>query len=376
MQLEYSIPSAIKIPNNLAHQIFPLDEYMGKNAKLCILGIEEYRGNAQNKGCEAAPDALREQLFKLKGFPKINIVDAGNIKMGESFRDSLYALKETIAEILNNNLIPIVLGGDKTMLCGHEKAYHSTDSKYINLLQIDETFELSQEHAPDINQNNYLNHILKQEPNLIFNFTQLGYQSYFVDFNSIELIKKLEFECFRLGDIRADIKEFEPIVRDADLLAFNISALNGVDGIGHQPTSPNGFTAVETCQMMRYAGLSDRLTSIGFYGYNPKSDIRNHTAQVVAQAIWYFIKGVAERKLDYPIVDEKQFTKYVVSSKEIGYDITFLKSIKSDRWWIKIPDEYVKYKSHQLFPCSYKDYQAALNDEIPERWWKAYNKLV
>jgi hypothetical protein len=64
-----------------------------------------------------------------------------------------------------------------------------------------------------------------------------------------------------------------------------------------------------------------------------------------------------------------------VSSTEIGHDITFLKSKKSERWWIRIPDDHLKYKTHQLFPCSYKDYQLALKEEIPQRWWKAYNKM-
>jgi hypothetical protein len=127
---------------------------------------------------------------------------------------------------------------------------------------------------------------------------------------------------------------------------------------------------------VRYGGLSDRLTSIAFYDYNPEFDRGDHTAQVLAQAVWYFIQGVYNRKQDYPILNEGEFHKYIVSSKEIGHDITFLKSNKSDRWWIRLPEEHIKYKTHQLFPCSYRDYQLALKEEIPERWWKAYSKML
>jgi formiminoglutamase len=377
MLLEYTVPSTIQIPELLNQHFFAKSAIDSEIFQICLVGMDEYRGNLANRGCEKGPDAIREQLYQLKSYPNLKILDAGNIKMGESYRDSLYALSQTINEILQNNIIPIILGGDKTMLWAQEKAYHHLEDKaYTNVIQVDESFDLMHEQTPDINQNNFLNHILNQEPNLIFNFTQLGYQAYFVDPLSVELMKKMDFECYRLGELRTDFKEVEPIVRDADLLAFNVSALNSTDGVGYHAISPNGFTAVEACQMMRYAGLSDRLTSVGFYGYNPLFDVKNHTAMVIAQSLWYFIQGVSDRKMDYPVIDEKQFNIYVVSSKELGYDITFMKSIKSDRWWIKIPDEYVKYKSHQLFPCSYKDYQMALRDEIPERWWKAYNKLV
>jgi arginase family enzyme len=377
MHLEYTLPSTVKIPESLKGNFSSSSDVSAEDFKICIVGMDEFRGNIANKGCEMGPDAIREQLFQLKNFPNLKILDAGNIKMGDSYRDSLYALKQTVHELLEHNIIPIILGGDKTMLWAQEQAYHNLPTKtYTNVIQVDESFDLAQENTPDIHQNNYLNHILNQEPNLIFNFTQLGYQSYFVDALTIDIMRKMDFECYRLGELRADLKEVEPIVRDGDMLAFNVSALNSTDGIGYHNTSPNGFTAVEACQIMRYAGLSDRLSSVGFYGYNPVFDERNHTAKVIAQALWYFIQGVSDRKMDYPVTDEKQFNIYVVSSKELGYDITFMKSIKSDRWWIKIPDEYIKYKSHQMFPCSYKDYQMALQDEIPERWWKAYNKLV
>jgi hypothetical protein len=29
-----------------------------------------------------------------------------------------------------------------------------------------------------------------------------------------------------------------------------------------------------------------------------------------------------------------------------------------------------------MVPCNYSDYQAALNDEIPDRWMRAYQKLI
>ncbi|MEZ5006572.1 MAG: formimidoylglutamase [Chitinophagales bacterium] len=377
MQLEYVTASEVAIPDYLSESFVRYNDKINvEDFTLGIIGMEEFRGNEANLGCESGPDAIRRQLFQLKNFPKIKIIDAGNIKMGVSYKDSHFALKSTLHEMLKADIIPIVLGGDKTLLYAQQEAYYNLHFPFINILQIDEKFKMGNDVDEEITAENYLDHLVNQEPNLIFNFTQLGYQSYFVDALTLDINQKLGFENIRLGEVKEDIKETEPIVRDCDLLAFNVSALRQADASAyHQPT-PNGFSADEVCQIVRYAGLSDRLSSIGFYDFNPKYDQQNQTAQIVAQAIWYFIKGVSERKKDYPVVNESDFNIYIVSSKEIGYDITFLKSKKSDRWWIKLPDDHVKYKSHQLFPCSYKDYQMALQDEIPTRWWKAYNKLV
>ena len=379
MNIEYTSPSKIKIPEYLGGKWNKIE---GKthlsNYKIALLGVEDYRGNEANKGCEQGPDEIRKQLFKLKNFPSIGVLDIGNIKMGASFRDTRYALKQTLHELLKHDLIPIILGGDQTLLNVQQLAYQDCGVDFTNILHIDERFTIGEEIEEDyvVATHNYLERLFKQEPNLVFNYTQLGYQSYFVDQLSLDIIQKMGFETYRLGAVREDLTEVEPIVRDSDLIAFNVSAIGQVDAPGYYDSTPNGFTAEEACAIVRYAGLSDRLTSFGLYGYNPSFDQQELTAKVIAQMIWYFLQGVDQRKKDYPVVNENDFNKYIVSSKETGYDITFLKSKKSDRWWIQIPDNHVKFKSQQLVPCSYRDYETALNDEIPERWWKAYNKLV
>lgn len=379
MHLEFTTPSKVAVPDRLTH-VFEtgLDNF--NEVRIALVGIEEYRGHVENKGCESAPDAIRRELYRLSGFPDLRIADAGNIAMGASYSDSIYALSSTLNRLLAQRIIPIILGGDQTLLAAHEQAYHNLYFPFINVLQVDERFSLhpgDEDGEEPVDNDNYLGRIVTRKPNLIFNYIQLGYQSYYVDRLSLEMAREAGFEAYRLGRVREDMTEVEPIVRDCDLMAFNVSALNGLDGIGFCDPTPNGFTAEEACRIVRYAGLSDRLASIGFYDYNPAFDRNAHTARVLAQAIWYFIQGVSERKQDYPIINEEgQFNKYIVSSDEIGHDITFLKSKRSDRWWIRIPEEHIKYKSHQLFPCSYRDYQLALREEIPERWWRAYSRMM
>jgi formiminoglutamase len=124
--------------------------------------------------------------------------------------------------------------------------------------------------------------------------------------------------------------------------------------------------------LTRYAGMSDKLTSIGFYGLN-QSD--GHTEQAVAQLIWYFLDGFYNRKGDYP-VSTKGLTEYVVELPTYNYHLIFWKSSKSGRWWLQVPnDTKRKHQRHRLIPCSYQDYQMACRQELPERMIQAFKRF-
>jgi formiminoglutamase len=45
---------------------------------------------------------------------------------------------------------------------------------------------------------------------------------------------------------------------------------------------------------------------------------------------------------------------------------------------MEIPNPMNKAAHHGpiVVPCSYQDYIKASNDELPERWWNIYQKLI
>jgi hypothetical protein len=40
------------------------------------------------------------------------------------------------------------------------------------------------------------------------------------------------------------------------------------------------------------------------------------------------------------------------------------------------PKEGSKYERHHLAPCNKEDYDNAMKNQIPDLWWKTYQKLV
>lgn len=371
---QYTISSYGKLVKGyFLNQDFPSLE----NVQLAIIGVEEDRRAVNNEGCGLAADYVREHFYKLfQGSYTSNIVDIGNIKKGNTVEDSHFALTEVLSILLKKNIVPIIIGGGQDLTYCNYLAYTKLDHT-VNIVSVDSCFDLG-DGEKELNSQNYLSKIILHKPNILFNFSNVGYQTYFVEQNAIDLMDKLFFDIHRLGQVRSNMEGIEPIVRNADVVSIDISSIRQGDAPGNGNASPNGFYGEEACQIARYAGLSDKLTSVGFFEINPVFDSNKQTAHLVAQMIWYFIDGYYNRKQDSPSANKSDYTKYRVSITNHYHEIVFYKSNKSNRWWMDVPyppNHKIKHERHHMVPCSYTDYETACNDELPDRWWQTYQKL-
>ncbi len=349
------------------------------NFKLAIVGVEEDRLSRNNRGSADGPDEVRKHLYRL--FPPVRnnflVCDLGNIKAGEKVADTQFALKSVVSALVRRNVIPVIIGGSHDLTYANFAAYEKLEQT-INVLTVDRVFDLSREQD-EFHSEAFLNKIILHEPNFLFNFSNIGYQTYFLSSIELELMEKLFFDTYRLGIFKNNMAATEPIVRNADLVSFDISAIRHSDAPGSALSGPNGFYGEDACQICRYAGMSDKLTSFGIYEYNPKYDRMGQTAHLVAQMIWCFIDGFYQRKSDFPFRDEDRYFKYQVVLKNFEHELLFYKSKVSDRWWLSVPypeANKFKFERHHLVPSSYEDYQMACNEEIPDLWWKTFQKLA
>ncbi len=349
----------------------------GDKIQLAIFGVKEERGSASNAGCSEGPDAIRKYFYKLFAHESnIKLVDFGNIKEGALISDTYFAVQEVLAYCLKNDIFPIILGGSQDIAFANYQAYGKLE-QLVNFVQLHNGFGLGSSDE-GINRSNYLSKILLQQPNVLFNYSNMGYQSYFIDTKELDLLDELFFDIHRLGTVKNDMPSMEPVIRNADFLSFSLDAIQQSDAPANANASPNGFTGEQACQISRYAGLSDKLSSIGFYDLNPSIDDRGQSAHLVAQMIWYFIDGFYNRKNDFPSCNKNEYTKYTVSLDEGEREMIFYKSPRSDRWWMEVPYQASfnkKYARHLMLPCRYEDYLTANENEMPERWFQTFKKL-
>ncbi|MDC1188500.1 formimidoylglutamase [Flavobacteriales bacterium] len=346
---------------------------------IAIIGVMEQRGNVGNDGCGSAPNRIREKFYELynRFDSKANIIDLGNVLAGNTYKDTYFALTAVITELVKKEVIPVIIGGSHDLTYANYQAYENLE-QVVNLVNIDRSIDLGLIEE-EITEENFINHIIMHQPNYLFNFSSVGYQSYFVNKDIEAIVERMHFDAYRLGSVRADIEEMEPIVRNADILSFDVNAIKGSDFSGYAKPNPNGFLSDEICRISRYAGLSDKLSSFGLYSYNPVHDSTGNGAMLLAQMIWYFVEGFKERKGDYPVASKSKYKKYHVAMETEEHELIFYKSDFSGRWWMEVPfpsDLKSKFIRHQMVPCSYADYELALSGEVPDRWFQTFEKLA
>ncbi|AVI51101.1 arginase [Pukyongia salina] len=342
-------------------------------AGFALLGVLENRNDVDYIGTEVDLDAFRKSLYALyPGNWNREIVDLGDIKKGDTVEDTYFAVRTVVEALLKNKIIPIILGGSQDCAYAQYRAYDNSGSM-VNMVNVDSNFDLGDAEKP-ISNKSYVGKIIVDKPYNLFNYSALGYQSYFNAPEEISLMDKLYFDAYRLGEITADVTLVEPIMRDADIVMLDVSAIKSAELSYKNNRSPNGFDGREICAIARYAGISNRVSSFGVYELKDYKDAESG-AMLVAQILWYFIEGVNFRIADEDFSNENEYTTYKVP---IDDDIlVFKKSIKTGRWWIELPfisNVNNKLKRRTLLPCTYGEYLGATNQEIPERWFKARRK--
>ncbi|HOP42464.1 MAG TPA: formimidoylglutamase [Flavobacteriales bacterium] len=349
-----------------------------EGVQVAIFGLPDDPGHARPRSCVEAPDLVREQLYKLYApAGKVQLADLGDIRPGASAQDTRHAVAETIAELVRRNITPVILGGGQGHTFSQYLAYEQLE-RTVNLACIDARFDLG-EPGQALSDSSYLSHIVLRQPNYLFNYSNIGFQTYLVDQPGIELMDKLFFDALRLGEVRGHMPDAEPVLRNADSLSVDLSAVRRSDAPGTTRPGPNGFHAEELCQLMRYAGVSEKVTSVGIYEMDPLRDVDHTTAQLAAQLVWCFLDGYRSRTNDLPWMDRKRFTRFRIPIRGHEQELVFYKSNVSDRWWMDVPyraEQEARFERHHLVPCSHGDYEAACREEVPDRWWRTFQKLA
>lgn len=325
------------------------------NVDIVLATCDELRGDGRLGNIVAGTDAIRKELYSLYYWHRhIQIADIGKIRTGACLADTYAAVKTVAAEVLQNGKIFLLIGGSHDLGLAVYEAYKEMN-KIIEVTCVDAYIDLSIDNP--VRAKNFLMEMLTGEPNFVRHYNHIGFQSYYVHPDMLETIDKLRFDCYRLGKVKEAIEEMEPSVRSSNMMMFDIAALGAAtfwDG-----SSPNGFNGEEACTLMKYAGMSDQMQTVGIFGYQHRQDPQLNLAKQIAQMIWYYMDGVQFGRTEAGLHEHDMFIECHLACATI--ETTFLKSRKTGRWWMKMPDgKYV--------PCSENDFNIAGNNEFPERW--------
>ncbi|MEM8938335.1 MAG: formimidoylglutamase [Bacteroidota bacterium] len=370
----------IEIEANVAVSSFQSSIYINKDKMpdhegldMALIGLNEYRG-CGNKIIGSSADEIRKQLYNLKkGFGKYSIIDLGNFRNGPELEDTYLRLKEVCSYLMSKEIVPILFGGSHDLTLGQYYAFEDSE-KLISVLNVDNKIDIDGE----LDVEKYLTKLFQHSPNYLFNYYHLAYQSYLTDQKVLQLIDKLSFEAIRLGAIKENIINIEPMIRDADMITIDISAIQSSYSPGAFDSKAYGLTGEEACQLAWYAGQNEKISSIGLYNYSVVSDTNERkTAFVICTMIWYFIEGYYHRKGDKSF-KSNDYLKYEVHIGGEPNTLKFYKSKLSERWWMEVPADKDAglFNRNRMLACSYSDYELATRGEIPDRWIHFHNKAL
>ncbi len=339
---------------------------------VAIVGVPDGR-SSPGPGTAKACDSIRTELYRLARIPgKKKVIDLGNMKPGTTFNDTVAGLTDIIDFLLQNSVVPVVIGGSSTLTLAIDRALTVKGDKYT-LLCVDSRIDFINEKK-EAGPYNYLYSILHSSKSAFGHYVNIGYQTYLNDQQVINRFMKKGADLIRIGDVRKAIHLTEPLFRDSETAIFDMSAVRQPDAPGTWAPSPNGFYGEEICLLSRYAGISDNMKVFGLFDVNPDLDNRAQTSALAAQVIWFFLEGFSQKQYETPSLgsgNQGRFIKYHVRVTDYEDDIVFIRSNHTDRWWIELstPDGAV------YMACSQEDYHTANRNEIPERLLRGLERI-
>jgi arginase family enzyme len=309
-----------------------------------------------------APALIRKAFYELADpFPDgFEIMDLGDLKKGQTFYDTVIGLRDIVSYLRNKNAFVLVLGGSGLFKSALVQSLASRHSQ-MNFVSIEPDISFYSEWS-----------MIPEEITPALACKIIGTQGYYVTKKQKAWVEEHNFSEIRLGTVRQNMVETEPCLRDAQLTTISVNSMKHAEAPAQIKAFPNGFYGEEIARLARFVGMADSTEVCGIFDLYPQNDINNQTSILAGQVCWFLLEGLVNRMQEDPVNGE-YMKKFIVNQNKASHELIFYKSEKTERWWMEIPVN-TTGKS-KIVACSYEDYRKASEQEVPERWLKAYQRF-
>ena len=277
-------------------------------------------------------NGIRQILYGFNNhFNSIQIADLGNLKSVDA-EFSIPAIKE----VIDGGVIPILLGAPAHVI---QKLRHRIDQAESTIFHISN--RLPEYHADD-------------------KYEVLGFQRHLCGLDRIARLDEVSNSSMSLAKMRAFPNIQEAILRDTNLAHFDGNVIKLGDNPASIESNTSGLTCAESCQVMKNIGGSHKLQLLNVTNYEIIDQRRQYASNLtIAEMIWYFLEGYAQKSNDHPSDNEDSLQRFVINSLETEVELNFIKNEKTGRWWLASDNKY--------HACAYEEYTEASKGEIPDR---------
>ncbi|MCC6824285.1 MAG: formimidoylglutamase [Acidobacteria bacterium] len=277
-------------------------------ADVVILGCPQDEGVRRNNGRIGAaegPRAIREQFYRLTTFNlKKNIFDLGDVKIAPTLEETHDTMTSVVKQLLRDGKRVITLGGGNDISYADGRAMYEVygTEGWIGV-NIDAHLDVSV--ADQTHSGTPYRQLLDEGSLKPTYFYEVGYQTHQNSPIYYEHLRNLGVHRISLEMVRsraeADLELMEQIRQKfighssslSTFFGFDVDAVRSSDAPGVSAPSPLGLRAGEFIQLVKYAASLANTRMIEFSEVNPKYDIDNRTAKLVAIAMHRFCTGVS-----------------------------------------------------------------------------------
>ena len=363
---EYLVPFNTKDINNeketlIQKVIFPQNnkhKEVAEGSDIAIIGIP-YSGLELKS--DEAPQLIRKGLYELVNpFPdNLKIVDLGNVKKGKTFYDTLIGLRDVVDYLVKQEIFTVILGGTGLLKAALVEALYSEEGS-TNYVSIEPSLSMYSEWS-----------MLSEKISKNVAIETLGTQSYYLTNAHYRWLEEKKFTDVRLGKVRENMLNIEPVLRDAHVSTLSINSIRHSEAPAQERPMPNGFYGEEVAQLARFIGMADNTKVFGLFDLFANHDIHLHTSYLAGQIVWFVLEGFVNRTIEDPKTSPN-IKKFIVNQNNPSYELIFYKSEKTERWWMEIPIR--NSKNTKIFSCSYDDYRIAAEHDVPARWLNKFQR--
>ncbi|MGQ4892584.1 MAG: agmatinase family protein [Candidatus Njordarchaeia archaeon] len=280
-----------------------------------IIGLPFDGATRGRPGARFGPRKVREFLYKYSAFcidfgidlSKLTFRDYGDLDLGfGSVEDVKKQIIDSIANFYKNVELGIVLGGDHSITEPSIGGLLRAKKGKLGIVVIDAHHDLRELPPKHVSSGTVMGEIIEKYGDRVSpeNIIQIGIRGFVNSKYYIEKAEKLGIKVFTSRDVRkigiekiaSDIQE--NLLEDVDIIYFSFD-VDGVD-ISYAPgvnsPSSGGLTPWDVFELAYGVGKNKKAVAMDINEFAPAYDVADMTADLVANAILYFIGGFAGRE--------------------------------------------------------------------------------
>lgn len=271
-----------------------------ENSKV-ILGFCSEEGVERNKGrlgAKKAPTFIRKALSNLPiHFSNHSILDYGNIEVEKDLEAGREKQISIVAELLNKNQLPIVIGGGHETALGDFLGFIKTFPTDTLVINFDAHFDIRLPHQHSTSGTPFYEmHKYCTAHNIPFNYVAIGIQELGNTKALFQRSEEIAAQYILADEIHANfnrvldqlkilIENYQHLYISLDMDVFDVAYAPGVSA-----TTINGLTPFQLKYMLKLVMKSKKVKLFDLVETNPEFDRDQQTSKLAAQMIYEILR--------------------------------------------------------------------------------------